>query len=111
MFNKAVNIMLANFGNISSFVLCKIFNHYCSNLNGISLCDVNSKQYSQLCVLWRKAIRKVLSVPGRTLNNLLPLISLVQPLNEIVFCRIIKFYLSMCDSENIILFITNCDFR
>ena len=25
-FNKAVNVMLANFGNISSFVLCKIFN-------------------------------------------------------------------------------------
>ena len=51
-FNKAVNIMLANFGNISSLVLCKIFNQYCSNLYGISLCDVSSKQYSQLCLLW-----------------------------------------------------------
>ena len=102
-FNKAVNIMLANFGNISSLVLCKIFNQYCSNLYGISLCDVSSKQYSQLCVLWRKAIRKVLSVPGRTYNNLLPLISGIQSLNEIVFCRITKFYLSMCNSENIIL--------
>ena len=69
-FNKAVNIMLANFGNISSFVLCKIFNQYCPNLYGISLCDVSCKQYSQFCVLWRKAIRKVLSVPGRTHNNL-----------------------------------------
>ena len=96
-------LMLANFGTVSSFILSSIFNQYCSNLYGIALCDVRSKMYERVKVLWRKAIRRLLHVPGRAHNWLLPLISGISTFDQVCYKRVVKFYHSLLHSDNVIV--------
>ena len=103
-FNKSVNIMLAHFANVPSYVLCNIFIQYCSNLYGIALCDLGSSEFMQLCILWRKALRCILQLHYRTHNRLLPLISGISTMKNICYSRILKFFFTMCEFDNILLY-------
>ena len=94
---------MANFGELSSFMLSSIFQQYCGNLYGIALCDVTAKMYSNLQVLWRKAIRRILRVPGRAHNRMLPLIFGISDLDTVCYKRIIRFYHCLLHSSNTIV--------
>ena len=99
-FNKSVNIMLATFGNVSSCILLKLFNQYCSSLYGIALCDITSKQFKMMQVLWRKAMRRICNLPARTHNVLLPCITDIDCLDFVCIKRIAKFFYSLYHSKN-----------
>ena len=60
IFNKSVNILMAQCGKISSCVLLKLFNQFCCSFHGITLCNVQSKVFGQFDTLWKKSARLVL---------------------------------------------------
>ena len=70
-FNRTVHMLLANFGSVSSDILKKLFTH-CTNFYGVALCNVRSKGFNNLHTLWRKAMKRILRLPFRTQNLLLP---------------------------------------
>ena len=61
-FDKSVNMLMAQLGSVSSAILIKLFNQYCCSLFGLVLCDPQSKLLQQLCVQWRKAIKRILCI-------------------------------------------------
>ena len=97
-FNKSVNILIACLGSVPANVLCKLFVQYCTYYYGIALCDLTSNMYQQLCVLWRKNVRRILRVPQRTHNRLLPLIAEIPSIDISCYSRIVKCYLSLLES-------------
>ena len=102
-FNKSVNILIACLGSVPANVLCKLFAQYCTCYYGIALCDLTSNMFQQLCVLWRKNVRRILRVPQRTHNRLLPLIAEIPCIDISCYSRIVKFYLSLLESDNYLL--------
>ena len=99
-FNRTVNMLLANFGSISSDILKKLFTHYCTNFYGVALCNVRSKGFNNLHILWRKAVKRILRLPFRTHNVLLPCILGKPDFDTAILIRIVKFYISMLYSSN-----------
>jgi hypothetical protein len=61
-FYKSVNILMADFGCISSNVLQMLFMQYCSSLYGIALCDITAKSFENVEIAWRKSIRRILRI-------------------------------------------------
>jgi hypothetical protein len=102
-FNRSVNMLLANFGSVSADILSMLFTHYCTNFYGITLCNTRSKYFNDFHILWRKAVKRILRLPFRTHNALLPSIFGTNDLDTIVFIRILKFYQSLLESPNPLL--------
>jgi hypothetical protein len=102
-FNKSVNIMMANFGSVSSAVLGNLFSSYCCNYYGITLCNLRSDVIVKFFTLWRKSVRRIYKLPWRTHNFLLPFIINKPPVNIDVEIRVCKFFTSMLQSPNILL--------
>ena len=49
-FNRSVNILLADFGFLQSFVLCKLFQIHCTSYYGIVLSNLTSPMFQMFCV-------------------------------------------------------------
>ena len=62
-FNNCVNIMMANLGSVSSCILSKLFVTFCCSFYGKVLCEVRSKSFKHLHILWGKAIRRISRLP------------------------------------------------
>ena len=102
-FNKSVNILMANFGTISHNILCKLFIQYCCSFYGISLCNIRSHFMKAICISWRKAKRRICKLPYRTHNFILPHLLKTAPLEVQIEKRIVKFYLSLIRTDNVII--------
>jgi hypothetical protein len=98
-FNKSVNMLFADFGTVSSNVLSKLFTHYCCNFYGLALCDIRSLGFNKLYILWRKAVRRVLKLPRRAHNRLLPHLLCQSDLFTCILKRVTKFYVKLYFSE------------
>ena len=102
-FNKCVNIMMANLGSVSSCILGKLFITFFCSFYGIALCDVRSKSFKHLHILWRKAIRRIYRLPYKANHVLLPHILERPDFDVDIMKHIIKFYSSMLKSPNFIV--------
>ena len=89
-------MLLANFGLVSSDILKKLFTHYCTNFDGVALCNVRSKCFNNLHILWRKAVKRILRLHFRTHNLLLPCILGKPDFDIAILIRIVKFYIDPC---------------
>ncbi len=78
--SKAFNLLMSDFGGLYSFIKCKLFKHYCCNFYGSTLWLLTSKSCYDICVAWRRALRKLWNVPYRTDNNILTILSNNLPL-------------------------------
>ena len=72
---------MADFGQLSYIVKCKLFNQYCGSFYGSPLWSLNSTIVESMCVDWRKALRSLWRVDPRThcdfntaVSNQIPLI-------------------------------------
>jgi hypothetical protein len=102
-FYRSVNILMAEFGNVPSKLLCKLFESYCLSLYGVVLCNFSSPSFERLCIAWRKCVRRILRIPRHSHNKLIPLLSELTPVEVLVKRRIIKFVTSMLLNDNILI--------
>ncbi len=55
---SSFNLFRADFGHIQSCIQCKLFNQIYCRFNGVPLWLLSSDHINDVCVGWRKALRK-----------------------------------------------------
>ncbi len=90
-FIRQANNVLCYFRNFQSFVSCKLFQSFYTSFYGSELWLLNNRNIDDLCVTWRKTLRKIWNLPYCTHSNLLPLISNRLPLMRFVEGLFISF--------------------
>ena len=91
-FNNSFYGFMSKFDRCNTTVRNKLFHQYCSSMYGSHLWDLTNKNVENMCIQWRNAHRRVLSVPGRTHCDLLPLIADNMPLEVKLDCKYIVFF-------------------
>ena len=71
-------------------VIKTLLNTFCSSLFGSVVWDLNHACIAEICVAWRKGVRRVLGLPADTRCELLPVICDSIPFLD-VFCRTTHF--------------------
>ena len=108
-FNKSFYGFMSKFDGCNTTVRNKLFHQYCSSMYGSQLWDLTNKNVENMCTQWRNAHRRVLSVPGRTHCDLLPLIADNIPLEVKLDCKYIGFFKSVSTSDNELLkYVAKC---
>ena len=108
-FNKSFYGFMSKFDGCNTTVRNKLFHQYCSSMYGSQLWDLTNKNVENMCIQWRNAHRRVLSVPGRTHCDLLPLIADNIPLEVKLDCKYIGFFKSVSTSDNELLkYVAKC---
>ena len=76
---------------------------------GSQLWDLTNQTVDKMYTQWRNAHRRVLSVPGRTHCDLLPLIADNAPLEVKLDCKYIGFFNSVSTSDNeLVKYVAKC---
>lgn len=99
-FTKRVNGVLAHFGTAFSDVKYKLFTTFCMSLYGCPLWDLSHKRIGRFCIAWRKSVRRLLSIPPRTHNTLLPLICGDHSIDVQLHSRFVSFFCGLLSSSN-----------
>ena len=87
-----------------------LFKSQCCCFYGIELIDVNSIQFSELLVKWRKCVRSLLNLHLRTHNYLIPYLVESSNIEFQIYSRILSFFYKGFNhkSEYISFFFRNC---
>ena len=102
-FWKSFNLFMSDFGNVYSFIKCKLFKQFCCSFYGSSLWLLTSKRCNNVCIAWRKALRKVWNVPYRTHNRVLAILSRCLPLEYGLDKRFVKFANTILNHETSVI--------
>ena len=95
-----VNSVLCFFGKLKSSTKLHLFNSYCTSFFGSELWDFNSSSIETLSIAWRKALRRIWSLPNMTHGYLLPLVSSCLPLFDMLCLRYLSFVSSCMFHES-----------
>ena len=86
-----VNSVLAYFRFCNSNTKFELVMSYCTSFYGSCLLNLQDKSVDTFYVTWRKAIRRILGVPLKTLCKMLPLIANCLPIETQIISRMVKF--------------------
>ena len=95
-----VNNMLCYFCNLTPCVRNKLFQSYCTSFYGCELWILTTREIEDLCVSWRKGLRRVWSLPNTSHCYLLHLLSQCLPLFDEICRRSINFIRSCVSHES-----------
>ena len=93
-----INNVLSYFGNLNSVTKYKLLASYCSSLYGCEIWRLDHSNINDVCVAWRKGLRRVWNLPADTHCELLPLICDTIPLFDVICSRAIMFINSCLNS-------------
>ena len=99
-FWKGFHSFMARFGSCNTTTKNKLFHQYCQSMYGSQLWSITSPNMNRICTQWRKAHRRVLSLPSTTHCDLLPLIADNMSLETRLDCKYLSFYKSIATSDN-----------
>lgn len=91
VFIGQANNVLCYFGKLSARVKQHLFHSYCMSLFGCELWRLDHNNIDTLCTAWRRAIRRVWSLPLTAHKDLLPLLCNSLPLHDEVCSRTLSF--------------------
>ena len=107
-FWKSFNILIAEFGKLSPFVISKLFNQYCCSFYGSPLWSISGAAVQALCVDWRKALRSMWRLNPRTHCDLITALLSQIPLIVSLKKRFAKFINRCLSSHNTTLQFISC---
>ena len=99
-FYTRFNYVFKKFHHCDLRVKYALFKSLCMSVYGSQLWDYSARTCDMFFVAWRKAIRRLLKVPSRTHNVLLPLIVNDAPVEAQLHKRFIKFFHKALRSGN-----------
>lgn len=99
VFVGQANNILCYFSKLSSDVKYRLFTSFCSSFFGCELWRLDCSSMAELCTAWRKAMRRIYSLPNTTHSCLLPLLSNCLPLFD-QFCNRFLNFMRRCISDN-----------
>jgi hypothetical protein len=95
-----VNKLIANFGKLQPTILCKLFQSYCCSFYGSQLWCPDSRGFNRTCIVWNKAVRKLLNVHYSTHTWLLGPIIGRPHIRYQLYVRTLKYLHNALDSSN-----------
>ena len=102
------NNVLCFFSKLKSSIVYKLFQSYCMSLYGCELWLLSNTHIEDLCVSWRKCLRRVWRLPYRTHCYLLPLICECLPLEDEIRRWSLNFIRDcLCNSSRLVNDIAN----
>ena len=96
-FWKQFNILMSDFGHIDPYYTCKLFKQYCCSFYGAPLWSIS--HHKDICIAWRKALRKLWRLHPQTHCDILAMISDCVPLEVNLFKRFSKYAKSIVNSK------------
>ena len=78
----------------------QLFNSQCMTLYGCCLWNIESLDFNQIQIEWRKCCRALLELPKRTHNNLIPGLMNSFPIDEIIYIRFLNFFIKALKNKN-----------
>jgi hypothetical protein len=97
-FNSQVNDLLCFFRKQSTAVQYRLFNQYCTSYYGCEIWQLTNPAIEDICIAWRKSLRRIWNLPYRTHSYLLALISNCLPIFDEI-CRRSLNFVSRCILE------------
>ena len=79
------------FGKMDAVIKTQLSNTFCSSLYGSIVWDLNHGCIVEVCMAWRKGVRRIWGIPVDTHCELLPVICDIIPFIDVVFCRTTHF--------------------
>jgi len=98
-----VNSVLCHIYKCTHLVKLKLLRAYCSDFYGSTLWNLSTSSIEEVCVAWRKGLRRALGLPWRTHSDLLAPITGMLPLRDELLRRLAKFVLQCFASNNSIV--------
>ena len=102
-FHKSYHSFLSRFGTCNTETKNRLFHQYCQSMYGSQLWLLSSSSVEKMCTQWRKAHRRILSVPSMTHCKLLPLIANNVSMETRLDCKYLAFYKAIATSRNSIV--------
>lgn len=103
-----VNNVLCFFSKLKSSIVDKLFHSYCMSIYGCELWLLSNTRIEDLCVTWRKSLRRVWRLPYTTHCYLLPLLSQCLSLEDEISKRSLNFIREcLCNSSRLVSAIAN----
>ena len=99
-FNVSFNRFLANFNTCRISIKNKLFHQYCCSYYGSQLWPLWNNYFDNICVKWRKAVRKIWDLPYRAHCEMLPIIADIYPIEISLECKFVNFVKSAIGSQN-----------
>ena len=94
-----INNVLCYFGKLPSQVKSSLLYAYCSSLYGCELWDLWNSNIANVCVAWRKALRRVWNLPLNTHSYFLFELSHALPVYDAVCKRVLSFISKCVNSD------------
>lgn len=95
-----VNLLLAQFSNVSWSVKYKLFKSYCMSVYGSQLWDYENGNCEHFFTAWRKCIRRIFDLPYCTHSRLLHLICNDFNIDSQLHFRFLNFVTACKNSNN-----------
>jgi len=95
-----INNVLCFFASRDPITKLKLMKAYCSSFYGSVLWDLTNASIRDVCIVWRKGLRRIWDLPHNTHCNLLPLLRDTLPLMDELSCRCATFITNVLDSDN-----------
>ena len=99
-FHKSYHGFLSRFSSCNTTTRNRLFHQYCQSMYGSQLWLLTSPSVNKMCTQWRKAHRRILSIPSMTHCELIPLIANNMPIETRLDCKYIAFYKAIATSKN-----------
>jgi hypothetical protein len=94
-----INNILCYFKNLSSPVKLKLLQAYCSSLYGSEIWNLCDGKIDDICIAWRKGLRRAWSLPPNTHNLLLAPLCNTIPIMDEICRRFLSFALACLNSD------------
>lgn len=102
------NNVLCFFSKLSSSIKYRLFHSYCMSLYGSELWLLSNAQINDLCVSWRKSLRRIWNLPFTSHGYLLPLLSQCLPIFDEICRRSLNFIkVCICNGSSLVRAVTN----
>jgi len=95
-----INNVLCFFASRDPITKLKLMKAYCNSFYGSVLWDLTNTSIRDVCIAWRKGLRRIWDLPHITHCNLLPLLCDTLPLMDELSCRCATFITNVLDSDN-----------
>lgn len=96
-FWKQFNMLMSDFGHIDPYYTCKLFKQYCCSFYGAPLWSFQF--HGDICIAWRKALRKLWRLHPQTHGNILSIISNCIPLEISLYKRFSNFAIKIMENK------------
>ena len=97
---KQVNEVLCYFRNLGASTKLNLLYSFCSSLYGAELWDLSNSDSESICVAWRKALKRIYSLPCRTHSNVLYSLRNIWRIEDEIFRRTLLFGLRCINSQS-----------